>query len=64
MSGRTSAIFLWLIAAVIAVNTYVLWKVTFQELTKKGLSNISQTVIAMAQSEQLDAHANAVKIRL
>jgi len=38
--------------------------ITFQKLTRKGLQNISQTVIKMAEAEKLDAHANAVKVRL
>ncbi|MDP3581976.1 MAG: histidinol dehydrogenase [Ignavibacteria bacterium] len=38
--------------------------ITFQKLSKKGLQNISQTVIKMAEAEKLDAHANAVKVRL
>lgn len=39
-------------------------KMTFQRLTKEGLSNISNAVILMAENEGLTAHANAVKIRL
>lgn len=39
-------------------------KITFQQLTENGLTNIAQTVIEMAAAEQLDAHANAVKIRM
>jgi len=38
--------------------------ITFQELTKTGLKNISKTVITLAESEKLQAHANAVKIRI
>lgn len=38
-------------------------KITFQELTKQGLVNISDTVITMANTEGLQAHANAVAIR-
>lgn len=38
--------------------------ITFQKLSKKGLQNISQTVIKMAEAEKLDAHAKAVKVRL
>ena len=38
--------------------------ITFQELSKKGLENISKTVIELAETEKLQAHANAVKIRL
>jgi histidinol dehydrogenase len=39
-------------------------KITFQKVTKEGLSGIAQTVIAMAEAEGLNAHANAIKIRL
>ncbi|MGK9367760.1 histidinol dehydrogenase [Melioribacter sp. Ez-97] len=38
--------------------------VTFQKLSKKGLSNLAPAIIAMAEKENLQAHANAVKIRL
>ena len=34
------------------------------QMTKKGLENISSTVIELAETEKLQAHANAVKIRL
>jgi len=37
--------------------------VTFQSLTKKGLKNISETVQTLAETEELIAHRNAVKIR-
>lgn len=37
--------------------------ITFQNLSKKGLSNISQTIVELAETEGLSAHANAVKIR-
>lgn len=37
---------------------------TLQKLSKKGLQNISNTVIKMAEAEKLDAHSNAVKVRL
>ena len=39
-------------------------KVTFQQLTKEGLQNIGNTVMTMAEAEGLDAHKNAVMIRL
>lgn len=38
--------------------------ITFQDLTLKGLRDISKTVIELAETEKLQAHANAVKIRL
>lgn len=39
-------------------------KTTYQELTPDGLRALGPTIIEMASSEGLDAHANAVKIRL
>jgi histidinol dehydrogenase len=38
--------------------------ITVQEVDKKGIASIGQTVIALAEAEQLNAHANAVKVRL
>lgn len=39
-------------------------KITFQKLSETGLKNIAQTVQTMAEAEGLQAHANAVTIRL
>jgi histidinol dehydrogenase len=39
-------------------------KITFQEASAVGLKNIGETVEIMAAAEQLDAHKNAVTIRL
>ncbi len=39
-------------------------KITYQKLSKEGLANIAATVEAMASAEQLEAHRNAVAIRL
>lgn len=39
-------------------------KITFQEITKSGLQKLGNTIIEMAQAEGLQAHANAVKIRM
>jgi histidinol dehydrogenase len=36
---------------------------TAQSLTPQGLRNLGSTIVAMAEAEGLDAHANAVKIR-
>ncbi|MBS1599183.1 MAG: histidinol dehydrogenase [Bacteroidetes bacterium] len=47
----------------VSVDSFVK-KITFQQLTKKGLENIGPAVISMAEAEGLDAHANAVKIRI
>jgi histidinol dehydrogenase len=37
---------------------------TYQELSHEGLRNLGDTIVEMAIAEGLDAHANAVKIRL
>lgn len=37
---------------------------TIQKITRKGLSALSETIVTMARSEKLDAHALAVTIRL
>ena len=39
-------------------------KVTFQHITEEGIKKLGKTIIAMAEAEGLDAHANAVKIRI
>jgi len=39
-------------------------KITFQEISKYGLHNIGESVMKMAEAEQLQAHSNAVSIRL
>ena len=39
-------------------------KMTLQELTPEGLRGLSETIVTMAEAEGLQAHANAVKIRL
>ena len=39
-------------------------KTTFQEITPKGLINLGPTVEVLAKNELLDAHKNAVSIRL
>lgn len=38
--------------------------VTFQTITKEGIKNLSDTIITLAETEMLQAHANAVKVRL
>jgi histidinol dehydrogenase len=47
----------------VSVESFVK-KITFQQLTEMGLKNIAQTVIQMASGEQLEAHAQAVAIRV
>ena len=39
-------------------------KVSFQELTRKGLENIGAAIKLMAEAENLAGHANAVIVRL
>lgn len=39
-------------------------KVTFQQITQEGLTNLSNAIILMAENEELQAHSNAVKVRL
>jgi histidinol dehydrogenase len=39
-------------------------KVTFQQISPEGLTNLSNAIILMAESEELMAHSNAVKVRL
>lgn len=39
-------------------------KITYQRLTKEGLTAIAPTVMTMAMAEGLDAHKNAVAIRI
>lgn len=39
-------------------------KITFQEITKEGIKNIGPTIEKMAAAEQLEAHKNAVTLRL
>ena len=47
----------------VSVDSFVK-KVTYQKLSKQGLENIGKTVEIMAEAEGLDAHANAIRIRL
>ena len=39
-------------------------KITFQQLTPEGLTNLSNAIILMAENEGLKGHANAVKLRI
>lgn len=47
----------------VSVDTFIK-KITFQHLSKEGLKNIGETVEVLAAAEGLDAHKNAVSIRL
>ncbi|MFR9672028.1 MAG: histidinol dehydrogenase [Rikenellaceae bacterium] len=39
-------------------------KQTYQQLTAQGIRSLAPTVLAMAEAEGLDAHANAVRVRV
>ena len=39
-------------------------KITFQHLTEEGIEHIGRAVELMAEAEQLEAHANAMRVRI
>ena len=39
-------------------------KITFQHLTEEGIRHIGRAVELMAEAEQLDAHKNAMTVRM
>ena len=39
-------------------------KMTLQEITREGLSGLAPTIVSMARAEGLDAHAQAVILRM
>ena len=39
-------------------------KITFQHLSKEGIYSIGRAVVCMAENEQLEAHANAMRLRI
>lgn len=39
-------------------------KITFQHLTEEGIRSIGNAVVTMAENEQLEAHANAMRVRV
>ncbi|HNP22794.1 MAG TPA: histidinol dehydrogenase [Panacibacter sp.] len=47
----------------VSVDSFVK-KITYQKLTEQGLQQIASTVELLAEAEGLQAHANAVRIRL
>lgn len=47
----------------VSVDSFVK-KITYQKLSEEGLHSIASTIVHMAEAEGLQAHANAVKIRL
>jgi len=38
-------------------------KITYQKVSDEGLRNLGQTVITMAEAEELQGHANAIRVR-
>jgi histidinol dehydrogenase len=47
----------------VGVDSFVK-RITFQELTEEGIRGIGRTVERMAMAEGLEAHANAVRVRM
>lgn len=47
----------------VSVDSFVK-KITYQQISRNGISKLANTIIVMAEAEGLDAHANAVKVRL
>lgn len=47
----------------VSVDTFVK-KITYQKLSAEGLQGIAPTVVTMAEAEGLEAHAEAVRIRV
>ncbi|WP_018614461.1 histidinol dehydrogenase [Segetibacter koreensis] len=47
----------------VSVDSFIK-KITFQKLSREGLQEISKTVELMAEAEGLEAHVNAVRVRL
>lgn len=47
----------------VSVDSFVK-KITYQKLTRQGLQSIATSVVTMAEAEGLQAHANAVKVRV
>ncbi len=39
-------------------------KITVQHISQEGIRNLGSTIIAMAEAESLEAHANAVRLRV
>lgn len=47
----------------VSVDSFVK-KITYQKLSKQGLHQLGEAVMLMAEAEGLEAHANAVRVRL
>lgn len=47
----------------VSVDSFVK-KITFQQISRNGISKLGNTIVVMAEAEGLNAHANAVQVRL
>ncbi len=47
----------------VSVDSFVK-KITYQQISRNGIAKLGNTIIIMAEAEGLQAHANAVKVRL
>jgi histidinol dehydrogenase len=47
----------------VSVDSFVK-KITFQRLTREGIKNLGPAIECMAEAEQLQAHKNAISVRL
>ncbi len=47
----------------VSVDSFVK-HITFQKISRTGLLNLADTIVTMAEAEQLTAHGNAVRIRI
>ncbi|HBN88702.1 MAG TPA: histidinol dehydrogenase, partial [Rheinheimera sp.] len=43
---------------------YFYRRFTVQKLSEQGIRNIGPAIVTLAEAESLDAHANAVRLRL
>ena len=51
------------ITAVLSMDSFMK-KVSFQEISMEGIQHIGPAIEIMAEAEQLEAHKNAVTLRL
>ncbi len=47
----------------VSIDSFVK-KITFQKISEQGINTLGKTIVIMAEAEQLQAHANAVSIRM
>ena len=60
----TSALFLWALVLGIVAGSLFQKTMTVQEITQDGLKKLGPSVEVLAELEGLDAHKNAVSLRL